>query len=444
MYSTIWVPNGFIMPGGRFGELYYWDTYWIIKGLLLCDMKETAKGIINNIVYLVDKFGFMPNGGRIYYVNRSQPPMLIQMASSYYKFTNDLNYISSVITTLENEFQFWMDNRMITFEKNGKSYTMARYYGVSRGPRPESYREDYKVAENYDTEEKKNEFYVRIKSAAETGWDFSSRWFITANGSDHGTLSDVHTPNIVPVDLNSILHSNALILSSWFRLLNDYDKANKYNLIAENLVIGIQEVMWRADKGCWCDWDLINNKHRESFYMSNIVPLWTGSHKIPNDSVAYSVLKYLRDQNVINSNFSVNYNGMPASMYKSSEQWDFPNGWPPLQAFLIQGLYNTQHKLARQVAADLAKAWINSNHKSFSNGGIMYEKYNVTVVGGSGGGGEYAPQTGFGWTNGVALELLNQWDDFVADSSSGPPPKNSSTRRRRESYAKELNKKISL
>jgi alpha,alpha-trehalase len=102
MYSTIWVPNGFIMPGGRFGELYYWDTYWIIKGLLLCDMKETAKGIINNIVYLVDKFGFMPNGGRIYYVNRSQPPMLIQMASSYYKFTNDLNYISSVITVSSN------------------------------------------------------------------------------------------------------------------------------------------------------------------------------------------------------------------------------------------------------------------------------------------------------------------------------------------------------
>lgn len=102
MYSLIWVPNGFIIPGERFGELYYWDTYWIVKGLLLCDMKETAKGIIDNIVYLVEKFGFMPNGARIYYVTRSQPPMLIQMASVFYESTNDFEYIESVISVSPN------------------------------------------------------------------------------------------------------------------------------------------------------------------------------------------------------------------------------------------------------------------------------------------------------------------------------------------------------
>lgn len=97
-YSLIWVPNGFIIPGGRFRELYYWDTYWIVNGLLLCDMNTTARGVIDNIVSLVKQFGFMPNGARIYYLNRSQPPMLILMALSYYRATNDFEYVRSIIT----------------------------------------------------------------------------------------------------------------------------------------------------------------------------------------------------------------------------------------------------------------------------------------------------------------------------------------------------------
>lgn len=97
-YTLIWVPNGFIVPGGRFRELYYWDTYWIVNGLLLCDMKATARGIIDNIISMVNEFGFMPNGGRLYYLNRSQPPMLILMALSHYKATNDFEYVRSIIS----------------------------------------------------------------------------------------------------------------------------------------------------------------------------------------------------------------------------------------------------------------------------------------------------------------------------------------------------------
>jgi len=96
-YSLVWVPNGFIIPGGIFKELYYWDTYWIVNGLLQCDMRTTARGIIENIISLVDQFGFMPNGNRVFYLNRSQPPMLILMALSYYKATNDFDFIKTVI-----------------------------------------------------------------------------------------------------------------------------------------------------------------------------------------------------------------------------------------------------------------------------------------------------------------------------------------------------------
>lgn len=94
-YSLLWVPNGFVIPGGRFRELYYWDTYWIVNGLLLCDMTSTAKGVINNIISLVNRFGFMPNGGRVYYLNRSQPPLLTTMVFNYYEKTNDWNFVTS-------------------------------------------------------------------------------------------------------------------------------------------------------------------------------------------------------------------------------------------------------------------------------------------------------------------------------------------------------------
>jgi len=96
-YSLIWVPNGFVIPGGRFRELYYWDTYWIVNGLLLCDMKDTARGVIDNIIELLIRFGFIPNGARVYYLNRSQPPMVTLMVSSYYDATNDFDYVKGVI-----------------------------------------------------------------------------------------------------------------------------------------------------------------------------------------------------------------------------------------------------------------------------------------------------------------------------------------------------------
>lgn len=417
-YSLIWVPNGFAIPGGRFKELYYWDTYWIVNGMLLCDMMKTARGVIDNIASLVEKFGFMANGGRVYYLNRSQPPILTLMVDSYHKKTNDFEYVKKIIPVLDSEYEFWLENRMTTFEKNGKSHKMARYYAPSRGPRPESYREDFESAEFFKDEYEKQEFYTQLKSAAETGWDFSSRWFITKNGSDRGVLTDIKTTHIIPVDLNSLLQKNALLLSSWYSKLGDTAKAEKYRVIAENLLYSIQEVMWRPDLGAWFDWDTMNNKSREYFFVSNIVPLWTESYNMPKKAVASSVLGYLRDNHIIEADYTVNFNGTPSSLYNSSQQWDFPNAWPPLQAFIIQGLDKTNQKLAQQVAFRLAEVWLRSNYKSFSEKSMMFEKYDVLASGETGGGGEYTPQTGFGWTNGLVFELLHRWGDTVTNGTN--------------------------
>jgi alpha,alpha-trehalase len=139
-YSAIYVQHPVIVPGGRFREFYYWDSYWIVRGLLLSEMRNTVKGMLQNFLSMVSKYGFIPNGGRIYYTRRSQPPLLIPMVKSYMDATNDVVFLRENINTMEEEFQYWMRNHSVIVPKDGKEYTLAHYWAPSSGPRPESYR----------------------------------------------------------------------------------------------------------------------------------------------------------------------------------------------------------------------------------------------------------------------------------------------------------------
>lgn len=188
LYSIIWVPYPAIVPGGRFREFYYWDSYWIIKALLLSEMTDTARGMLDNFLYIVEHYGFVPNGGRIYYQQRSQPPLLIPSVKIYYDETEDLEYIRNNIGTLEKEFDFWMKNHTVNIELNGKNYTLAVYGDKSKGPRPESYYEDIHSAGIFTTTDQKEHHYSELKAAAESGWDFTSRWFITKKGDNQGKI----------------------------------------------------------------------------------------------------------------------------------------------------------------------------------------------------------------------------------------------------------------
>lgn len=177
-HSLIYVPNGFIIPGGRFREYYYWDSYWIIDGLLVSGMRETVRGMIDNFLKIVDQYGHVPNGGRVYYMRRSQPPLLSHMAKLYFDETQDVIWLKERIELLEQEVDFWRKNRMIPLgfgSDNNTEYRLAAYHAVSAGPRPESYYEDYMTASFFKTEPEQTELYIQLKSGAESGWDFSSR-----------------------------------------------------------------------------------------------------------------------------------------------------------------------------------------------------------------------------------------------------------------------------
>ncbi|XP_043283050.1 trehalase-like isoform X2 [Venturia canescens] len=404
LYSIIYVPNPVIVPGGRFREFYYWDSYWIIKGLLLSEMYTTVRGMLSNFVSIVDRLGFIPNGGRVYYEMRSQPPMLIPMVHEYLKATSDWKWLEENLWLLEKEFDFWMVNRTVTIEKDGKLFVLARYYEKSKGPRPESYKEDVHSATIFRTQEAKEEHYSELKTAAETGWDFSTRWFIH-DGTKQGNLTHTKAHYIVPVELNSIIYRNAVLLAEYNERMGNMTKVQKYRSIAEAWKVAVEAILWHEEVGAWLDYDLLNEVKRDYFFPTNVVPLWTNCYDVTKreDFVA-KVMKYLEKNRVEDY-----LGGIPTTLERSGEQWDYPNAWPPLQYFVIMALDMTGDAWAQKYAYELSQRWVRSNYKAFNESTYMYEKYDATQFGVGGDGGEYAVQTGFGWTNGLVMDLINKY-----------------------------------
>ncbi|XP_034248926.1 trehalase-like isoform X2 [Thrips palmi] len=416
LYSLIYVPHGFVIPGGRFKELYYWDSYWIVQGLLHCDMYDTAKGVIENLLHLVKHLGFVPNGSRVYYEERSQPPLLLAMAQAYYDKTQDLQFVKDNLDTLEQEFNFWMNNSMVDVDSNGKTYKLARYIFMSNGPRPESYREDFETTEGLPTEDAKQRMYWELKSGAATGWDFSSRWFIDDQGTNNGQLRDLKATKIVPADLNAFLYGAARSLQEFTRLLGQRTKSLTYNTIASELREAVTAVLWNEADGIWYDYDVLNKKQRQYFYGSNLAPLWSDCYD-QNDvkHISEKVVKYIEHSGVLSYR-----GGTPSSLANTGEQWDFPNCWAPLQAFIVQGLDKTGQPDAQNLADELARRWLHANYIGFEQNSMMFEKYDAENIGRFGGGGEYTVQAGFGWTNGLVFELLDKYSSKDIPSTDAP------------------------
>ncbi|XP_048965867.1 trehalase-like isoform X1 [Canis lupus baileyi] len=134
-FSLIYAAHPFIVPGGRFTEFYYWDSYWVMEGLLLSEMPGTVKGMLQNFLELVRIYGHVPNGARVYYLQRSQPPLLTLMMDRYVSHTNDTAFLRDSIGTLALELDFWTQNRIVSVSSGGKSYVLNHYAVPYGGPR---------------------------------------------------------------------------------------------------------------------------------------------------------------------------------------------------------------------------------------------------------------------------------------------------------------------
>eukprot|EP00095_Tigriopus_kingsejongensis_P007141 snap_masked-scaffold300_size216557-processed-gene-0.6 protein:Tk07141 transcript:snap_masked-scaffold300_size216557-processed-gene-0.6-mRNA-1 annotation:"hypothetical protein DAPPUDRAFT_303585" len=408
-FSKINLPYGFIVPGGRFREIYYWDSYWILTGLLISKMTATANGIVGNFLHQVDRFGHVPNGTRIYYIRRSQPPYLICMMSKYIEKTRDLKFLRANIQTMEREIDFFEKNRRIDYYWNDERYTVFHYSSESSGPRPESYKEDLiEAQENFATIEEQEEYYMHKKAAAESGWDFSSRWYIDQDGGNQGPLTNTKTCYIAPTDLNGLMYKNYRYMAKFHRMVGAEDKAQFYDGKSRDILRSLDELFWCKEEGMWFDIDMLNHKRRYYFYASNLFPLWAeGYEPFRAYSVARSAIKYLKRTGVLE-----HPGGIPCSVQHTDQQWDY-SVWAPLQHYIVYGLKKTGNGEAGALARDIAKTFVKAvlSNVNLNANSCFFEKYDPDKPGFPFNGGEYSVQVGFGWTNGVLIDFINRYGD---------------------------------
>ena len=394
--SLLPLPNDFIVPGGRFRETYYWDTYFTMLGLQESHKTALIKDMIGNFAYLIDKYGFIPNGTRTYYLTRSQPPFFSLMIDLLAKDEGE-KVIVKYQPELLKEYAFWMKGAEKL--KPGQAYRnvvcmpggeiMNRYWDESDKPREESFKKDVNAEKL--TKEKPEDFYRNIRAAAESGWDFSTRWMDTT-----GKLETIQTTFIIPVDLNCLIYHLELSVAQSYRLQGNIDKCNFYLTKATVRKKAIQKYSWSEKNGWFMDynWKLKHTTPNET--LAGVFPL---EFKIADAKQAAKVASGLKTK-------FLKPGGLVTTFQRSGQQWDSPNAWAPLQYMAIDGLNNYhQNTLARTIAEN----WIKTNIGVFNDTGKLMEKYNVVDTDVKAGGGEYPLQDGFGWTNGVLLNLLNHY-----------------------------------
>ncbi|XP_027081797.1 probable trehalase [Coffea arabica] len=411
LHTLLPLPKPVIIPGSRFREVYYWDSYWVIRGLLASKMYVTAKGIVTNLISLIDEFGYVLNGARAYYTNRSQPPLLSSMIFNIYNQTGDDEFIKSSLPALLKEYEFWNSgiHKVSIKDAQGEIHNLSRYYAMWNTPRPESSSIDQETASRLSNVCEKTQLYRELASAAESGWDFSTRWM--RNASDLTTLS---TTYIVPVDLNSFILKMELDIAFLANVTGESSIAARFTEASEARKKAMNAILWNAEKGQWFDYWLTetntskdaytweaSNQNQKSF-ASNFIPLWVNLFH-SDATMMEKVIQSFQTSGLLRPA------GIATSLTNTGQQWDFPNGWAPLQHLIVEGLVRYGSEEANSLAKDIALRWIRTNYVAYQETGAMHEKYDVEKCGEFGGGGEYKPQTGFGWSNGVVLAFLEEF-----------------------------------
>lgn len=395
--TLISLPCSYIVPGGRFGEIYYWDSYFTLLGLKASGKNDMVENMVNNFSYLIDTLGYIPNGNRTYFLGRSQPPFYSLMV----KLLADIRgpeVLAHYLPQLEKEYQFWMKGAGELGPERPALHHVAlmpggeflnRYWDENDTPRPESFRQDVELAEL--TEQKATTLYRHLRAGAESGWDYSCRWF-----KDIHSFASIHTTDIIPIDLNCLLWHLEQTLSDAYRLKSDPVKAKLYQVSAEKRKEAIQQYGWSAEQHFYVDFDLSSSRQKECLTLAGISPLF---FYIASQEQAKQVATIIKEK-------FLQAGGLVSTLESTGQQWDAPNGWAPLQWMTIIGLENYGYDA---LAAEIAKRWIKLNTDVFKRTGKLMEKYNVVYTHLEAGGGEYAGQDGFGWTNGVLLALIKKF-----------------------------------
>ncbi|MGN6650240.1 alpha,alpha-trehalase TreA [Trinickia sp.] len=394
--SLLPLPAPYIVPGGRFDEVYYWDSYFIMLGLAASGRHDLAEDELRNFAALIDRYGHIPNGNRTYYLSRSQPPFFSQMVGLLAQQDGDSVYLQ-YLPELKAEYAYWMNGastlapgeatRHVVRLEDGT--VLNRYWDDRAAPRDESYREDVQTVHAMP-QRQPAELWRNLRAGGETGWDFSARWF-----ADNRTLATIDVTALIPVDLNALLYGLERTLAKAYRLQGEASRAENMDARAAARAEGIRRWLWDTRIGAFADYDFVHRALRDRLTAATVYPLFAGvASRQQASAVAQSIKRGL-----------LRPGGMATTEAATGQQWDEPNGWAPLQYLAVTGLrrYGEQ-ALARTIAT----RWIHTNVDYYARTGKLVEKYDIgrNAAGESAGGGEYPLQDGFGWTNGVLRALL--------------------------------------
>ena len=405
-HGLLYLPHPYVVPGGRFNEMYGWDSYFILLGLLRDDELLAARQMVDNFHYEIEHYGTVLNANRTYYLTRSQPPFLTRMILAVFEKTQDRAWLEAGLHAAEKDHGFWTRAPHLV-----PATGLSRYYDSGEGPAPEVlsdekdaqgrthydrvreyYRThdvaDYDEARFYDAAADRLTplFYKGDRSMRESGFDPSNRY---------GPFSADITSH-VPVCLNSLLYRMERDLAQMRRLLGDPAAAGRFDALAEERRARMDRYLWDEALGLYLDYNFEAGKRRAYPFATTFYPLWAGAASPAQAARVAKNLPLFEERH-----------GLLTSTTASGSQWDAPFGWAPLQLIAVDGLRRTGHL---DDAGRLARKFIALVTRDFERTGTIVEKYDVRRGGSDVAGdirfGYSQNQVGFGWTNGAYLELL--------------------------------------
>jgi alpha,alpha-trehalase len=406
--GLLYLPYPYVVPGGRFNEMYGWDSYFIQVGLLRDGEIELAKNMADNFLYQIGNYGKVLNANRTYYLTRSQPPFLTQMVLGVYRKTRDIKWLRDAVPPIENYYRFWTSEPHFTKETG-----LSRYYDFGDGPAPEVisderdekgrthydrvkeyYRTnevmDYDVTQYYqrDKDELTDLFYRGDRSMRESGFDPSNRF-------GPFNIDIIHYD---PVCLNSLLYLMETQTAEIMRALGRGREANVWIARSEKRRRSINRLMWDERDGLYYDYNFVEKRVRRYPFLTAFYPLWAG---IADHKQAARV--------VANLNRFERAGGLQTSTNASGSQWDAPFGWGNLQMIAVKGLRRYGYaKEANRIAANFLSMIL----KDFLEHNTIVEKYDVvrrsSQLGAGIKFGYSANQIGFGWTNAAFTEMYSE------------------------------------
>ena len=394
--SAIQLPQAYVVPGGRFQEIYYWDSYFTMLGLKEDGEQPLIESMLADFTSLIERYGHIPNGTRTYYLSRSQPPFYALMLDL--SDDSDPALARRRLAALRAEYAYWMAGASCLDASGACQHVVRmpdgsllnRYWDARDTPRDESYAADIATA-RAAAPRPAGEVDRDLRAGAESGWDYGSRFL-----RDRRTLATIDTTQIVPIDLNSLLWAMEQALARRCKAAGDTACASDFTARAAKRAAAITRYLWLPAESRFADWDRTSRTPTPVLSAATLYPLFVG---LATPSQAQAVARTTAAKLLAPG-------GLRTTLNRTGQQWDAPNGWAPLQWIAVAGL---DRYGAKDLARTIAGRWVATVNAVYRRTGKVVEKYDIENPG-VGGGGEYAVQDGFGWTNGVVAAMMARYD----------------------------------